>query len=188
MKSYYRGRTPLVLLFRQLSGELQTLEDGVKAAAWLARRGSEVYGTLAKVDQPLALELLSVLEGHPGSLNVFRDVNMTSLCLVRAVDRVQTTLASFCGEVFKVKPQTLVAVIGEALDVDGESLALGDALESPHSISFESTLRLGSFNEWVASPRPASLFASSELASEYLGSTSAQSIRPSCSATSLSTA
>jgi hypothetical protein len=102
-------KTPLVCLFDQLNDQLERAEKTVYRVGWLNAHWGNIHNKLKDVDQNLANEMMLALEGHPAVPFGLSGLDIEAMCLCRAVDSFQVILVAFVGEVFKRKPQTLLA-------------------------------------------------------------------------------
>src|SRR5690349_2293141 len=106
--SYYRGRTPLVVLFRELAIELETAEKIAYRFGWVRNNCESLRVAVQQVDPELERKFVLVLEGHPAVPFGLAGLGLEGMCLCRAVDCFQSTLVEFVSAVFKQQPETLL--------------------------------------------------------------------------------
>jgi hypothetical protein len=124
---------------------LCVLTFSVRRVGWLNSHWFQIYERLKTVDEPLAAEMFGVLEGHPAVPFGLSGLGIEAMCLCRAVDSFRSILVAFVGEVFKAKPQTLLAASHEPVEV-AEVLACGTLDEFRRRLAARKLRQLGGFS------------------------------------------
>lgn len=111
-----RWKTPLIYQFDQFSYVIERIERAVSKLEWFAANAYEIHTKLKGVEPNLAAELFGVLEGHHSPYGL-TGLDYEGMSLCRAVDSFQCILVTFIGEVFKKKPETMLAIASGPVEI-----------------------------------------------------------------------
>ena len=101
---------------------------------WLRDNWAAVHEKLKTVDEQLASQMLQAMEGHPGTPFGLSSLDLEVMCLCRIVDRFQRVAVEFVGEIFKSKPETLIAAISEKVDAADVLMSIRPAESWPSEV------------------------------------------------------
>ena len=132
-----------MLLIRKFNDDLAHLQKGLRLWVWVDENRGAIKEKLAMADDALAKQFLGLLAQNPPPYSRSK-LEMREMCLCRAVDKFQTIMTAFVGEVVKVNPDTLRAA--EPVDVSFV-LDCGTIDEFRQRIAARKLRQLGRFSE-----------------------------------------